>query len=100
MLILSNGNFFYYTRLYDFGLPIWRILMETLGIDEENELQIDLEKDIFLKSFNDLVDDFRSFCADNNLTHGELDSIKKNINELEKIYYIQETVLTLAEGSC
>ena len=50
MLILSNGNFSYYTRFYDFGLPIWRFLMETLGIDEENELQIDLEKDLTINA--------------------------------------------------
>ena len=60
--------------------------METLGIDEDNELQIDLEKDIFLKTFNDLVYDFRSFVIANNLTDGELHSIKKNINELDEIY--------------
>ena len=87
MLILSNGNFSYYTRFYDFGLPIWRFLMETLGIDEENELQIDLEKDIFLKSFNDLVDDFRESEI---LTTNDFNYIKTKIDELHKLYYLKK----------
>ena len=75
---------------YNFSLYLWRILMETLGIDDDNELQIDLEKDIFLKAFNDLVYDFRSFCIANNLTDGELHLIKKNINELDEIYNLKK----------
>ena len=74
MVILSNGNFFYYIRLYFISLF-------TFPESEENRIEIDLT----IKSLNDVLEDLKIFLQpkyDSVLTYEDFFEMKKLTKEI------------------